>query len=87
LERVVKGFANHRRIEMLRLLDRQPELSLEEVAERLRINMKTASEHMRRLSIGGLVAKRYEGRHVRHAVSPRGQAALEFLRGLKLGGS
>jgi DNA-binding transcriptional ArsR family regulator len=81
LERIVKGFANHRRIEILRLLDRQPALSLEEIADRLRINLKTASEHMRRLSIGGLVGKRYEGRHVRHAVSPRGQAALEFLAG------
>jgi hypothetical protein len=53
----------------------------------LRINLKTASGHMRRLSIGGLVGKRYEGRHVRHAVSPRGQTALEFLRGLKIAGA
>jgi hypothetical protein len=34
------------------------------------------------LSIGGLILKRNEGREVRHAVSPRGSAALAFLRDL-----
>ena len=79
LERIAKGFANHRRIEMLRLLTRQPELSLEEIALALRINVKTASEHLRRLAIAGLILKRNQGREVRHAVSPRGAAALSFL--------
>lgn len=80
LERIVKGSANHRRIEMLVLLERSPELALWEVANSLRINLKTASEHLRRLAIAGLVLKRYEGATVRHKVSPRGEEILEFLR-------
>ncbi len=80
LERIVKGFANHRRIDILLLMKTRPELSVEEIAGELRLNVKTASEHIRRLAISGLVMKRYAGRNVRHKVSPRGSNILTFLR-------
>jgi DNA-binding transcriptional ArsR family regulator len=80
LERVVKGFANHRRIQILELLAREPELSLAEISGRLRIDMKTASEHVRRLAAADLVVKRSEGRWVRHHASARGDDVLTFLR-------
>ncbi len=83
LERVVKGFANHRRIEIMALLDKTPELSLLETAETLKINFKTASEHVRRLAHAGLVLKRNEGSAVRHALSPVGKVILKFLRTLE----
>ncbi len=83
LERIVKGFASHRRIEILELLDRTPELSLIEVSERLKINFKTASEHIRRLAIAGLVMKRNEGSSVRHALTSVGKHVLKFLRTLE----
>lgn len=80
LERIVKGFANHRRIQMLELLEREPELSVVEISEKLKINFKTASEHLRRLVISGLVLKRCQGNFVRHALSDRGKGVLKFLR-------
>ncbi len=80
LERVAKGFANHRRLAILDLLEKQPELSVDEIATSLNINFKTASEHIRRLALAGLVLKRYEGNFVRHKVSPRGLSILKFLR-------
>jgi DNA-binding transcriptional ArsR family regulator len=80
LERIMKGVANHRRISVLSLLEKKPELSLAEISEELTINFKTASEHVRRLAIAGLVLKRHEGSMVRHALSPRGKAILTFLR-------
>ena len=83
LERVVRGFANHRRIEMLRLLQKHPELSVEEVAGELSINAKTASEHMQRLAIAGLVLKRNAGQAVRHKLTKRGEDVLIFLRTLE----
>jgi DNA-binding MarR family transcriptional regulator len=83
LQGVVRGFANHRRIQMLGLLDEHPELSLLEVAGRLRINGKTASEHLRRLAIAGLVMKRPAGHEVRHKLTPRGNVVLKFLRTLE----
>ena len=83
LERVVKGFSNHRRIEMMTLLERQPELALFEIADSLKINFRTASEHIRRLNHAGLVMKRNEGNFVRHALTPLGSSILKFLRTLE----
>ncbi len=83
LERIIKGFANHRRIEVLALLERQPELSLVEITDALGVNFRTASEHLRRLAHAGLVMKRNEGNFVRHALSPDGVTILKFLRTLE----
>jgi len=80
LERLVNGFANHRRIEMLELLGKKPEMSVGEISLALEIELKTSSEHLRRLTIAGLILKRHEGREVRHALTPRAQNILTFLR-------
>lgn len=50
LERIVKGFSNHRRIEILELLKKEPEFSVNEISEKLNVNFKTVSEHIRRLA-------------------------------------
>lgn len=83
LEHIVRGFSNHRRIQILELLEREPELSVLEIADRLSINFKTASEHIRRLAIANLVMKRNEGASVRHALTTRGKLTLKFLRTLE----
>ena len=79
LERVVKGFANHRRIQVLEVLEARPDLDLTTITRVCGINFKTASEHVRRLSIAGLVWKKARGRNVLHAISPRGKSVLRFL--------
>jgi DNA-binding transcriptional ArsR family regulator len=80
LERIVKGFANKRRLAMLALLERRPDLPLFGIAETLHLNLKTVSEHVRRLSLAGLVTKRSQGNSVRHALTGRGKSILKFLR-------
>ena len=82
-ERIIKGFANHRRIEILNLLEKSPELNVFEIADTLKINFKTASEHIRRLAIAALVMKRNEGSSVRHALTKNGEKILKFLRTLE----
>lgn len=83
LEPIVRGVANHRRIEILNLLAKRPGLSVSEVAETLRINFKTAAEHIRRLALPGLIAKRYRGAALHLAPTPRGIVILKFLRTLE----
>ena len=83
LERAVRGFSNHRRIQIIELLRRDPELSVDEIAHSLKINFKTAAEHIRRLAIAGLVLKRNEGHNVRHKLTTRAGQVLEFLRTLE----
>ena len=80
---MVKGFANHRRIQILELLRKKPELSVDEIATELDINFKTASEHVRRLAIAGLVLKRNEGHNVRHKLTNHASLVLKFLRTLE----
>ena len=82
LERIVKGFANHRRIEILDLLQRVPELSVDDISERLRIGYENASDHVRKLAISGLVMKRNDGPSVRHKLTPRGESILMFCKRL-----
>ena len=80
MERVVKGFANHRRLEILDLLKRVPELSVDEISGRLKIGYENASDHIRKLAIAGLVMKRQEGRDVRHKLTLRAQHVLTFCK-------
>ena len=83
LERIVKGFANHRRIQFLDFLRAHPESSLQEIADQTGTGMKTASEHVRRMAIAGLVLKRHDGAWVRHKLTRRGLIILKFLRTLE----
>ena len=83
LERIIKGFANHRRLEILELLERSPELSVEDVAERLHLGYENASDHIRKLAISGLVMKRYEGTTVRHKITSRATDVLVFCKKLQ----
>ena len=83
LERIVRGFSNHRRIQILTLLEKDPELSLIEISDILDINMKTGGAHLSRLAQAGLVLKRNDFRAVRHALSSRGKLILKFLSTLE----
>lgn len=79
-EKIIKGFSNHTRIKMLILIDGKPELSVFEISRELKINHKTASEHLRRLTIAGLLLKHNRANNVLHILSPRGKSILKFLR-------
>jgi len=80
LERYFKGAANHRRLEILRLVSRRDGLTLVQIAEVLDGNMKTISEHTRRLVQAGLLNKRYHGRQVIHSLSPYGRKFVNFTK-------
>jgi len=67
----------------MKLLERMPEFSVSEVAQELKINFKTAADHVRRLAIAGLVMKRSEGASVRHRLTNTGILILMFLRTLE----
>lgn len=83
LERIARGFSNHRRIQIMELLQRQPELSVADMSEKLKVNFKTISEHARRLAITGLVLKQHNRAAVCHALTDRGKEVLKFLRTLE----
>jgi len=82
IERIVRGYSNHRRIEILKLLSEYPELSVAEIANHLKVNFKTSAGHIAKLAIAGLIMKRSDSVSVRHKLTPRGESVLKFLKTL-----
>lgn len=80
LQRYFKGAANHRRIEVLLLVSRAKGITLADIAGTLRCNMKTISEHTRRLVQAGLIDKKYKGSSVAHSLSPYGERFVTFIK-------
>lgn len=83
LERIIKGFANHRRLEILNLLEKCPESSVGDISKRLKIGYENASDHIRKLTIAGLILKRNSGSAVRHKLTSRGKFILVFCKKLQ----
>lgn len=79
LERHFKGVSNHWRIQILILIAKNPDITLFDIADDVRGNMKTISEHVRRLQLAGLVEKRYVGRAVQHTLTPYGRIFYSFI--------
>lgn len=82
-ERVFKGVANHWRIRILFMIEKNPDITLEGIVEKLKSNYQTTAEHVRRLSLAGLVLKMYHGRAVGHTISPYGLQVLKMMKNFK----
>ncbi|MBI2122381.1 MAG: winged helix-turn-helix transcriptional regulator [Candidatus Sungbacteria bacterium] len=80
LERYFKGAANHRRIDILRTVERNDGITVEEIAEALEANFKTISQHTKSLVQAGLLNKKYRGREVAHSLSPYGKFFIRFMK-------
>lgn len=80
LERHFKGVANHRRIDILLLVNSNDGITLEGITKKLECNFRTVSEHTRRLVQAGLLNKKYRGREVAHSLSPYGQEFIRFIK-------
>lgn len=80
LERHFKGLANHRRLDILFLVDKNPGVSVDGIAGKLNGNFKTIADHTQKLVQCGLVDKKYYGRAVSHTVSPYGKKFYHLLK-------
>lgn len=83
IEKITKAVANHRRIQLLDILSRQPRLSVVDLSHKTRANLKTIDVHINRLFTAGLVTKHSRVNAVLHALTPAGAAILKFLRTLE----
>jgi len=80
LERYFKGAANHWRISILLLIEKNKGVAVEDIAQTLEGNFKTISQHTQALVRAGLVNKEYRGRQVIHALSPYGELFSKFMK-------
>ena len=83
LERIVKGFANHRRLQVLELLYQEPELSVQEISDKLKSEFKNISAHINKMAIAGLLMKRSDSKSIRQKLTKRGNIILKFVRMLE----
>ena len=80
LERYFKGAANHWRIAILCIVEKNDGIAVEELTSVLKANVKTISQHTRSLYHAGLLNKKYQGRRVAHSLSPYGKSFLAFMK-------
>ena len=80
LERHFKGVSNHRRIQILLLVAERSGITLNDIADAVKGNMKTISEHTHRLMLAGLVEKTYAGLSVEHKLTPYGKQFVAFIK-------
>ncbi len=80
MEHHLKGIANHHRIEILLLVQKEDGITLDDIIETLKANPKTIGEHTRRLHQAGLINKKYQGKFVEHTLSPYGKMFVNFLK-------
>jgi len=83
LERHLKGVANYRRIEILFLIADNEGITVDNIAIKLKCNVKTISGHLLRLEQSGLIRKSNRGNMVPHELSPYGQFFYKFLSSLR----
>ncbi|HEY4515373.1 MAG TPA: winged helix-turn-helix domain-containing protein [Candidatus Paceibacterota bacterium] len=80
MERHLKGIANHRRIDVILLVAKEPGITVEGIAENLDCNYNTLSIHIAKLKQAGLLDKKYKGRNVGHTLTPYGGIFVTFLK-------
>jgi len=80
LEKIMKGGANHRRLQILFLLEKNPGLSVDLVSTNLNVIFVTIASHLQKLHSSGLVSKKYVGRTVVHFVTKRGKDIMTLCR-------
>lgn len=83
IEKHLKGVSNHRRIDILLLINQSQGLTLDDIAKNLKCNFKTISGHTVKLVNAGLVDKNYNGRAVLHSLSPYGRIFVKFIEEFK----
>ncbi len=79
LDYIVKGFANKRRIDIIFLLEKYPELSVSDIAKHFNISYTAVSNHLLKMMSRGIVMKRNDKSEVRHALTNKGKAIANFL--------
>ena len=86
LWRTCRVLANHKRLQILALLIRQPNQTVSAVAERMSLSMPTASQYLRALEARGLLTCRRVGRRVeyRPSAAKTERAADEIVKALRL---
>ena len=83
LEKVIKGFANRRRLVILKMLSGGKELNVSQISEKLKLSFRATSQHLKVLENADLVQKRQEVLMMYYSLSSRhGELIKTILKNL-----
>lgn len=82
LEKILKVFANSRRLFIVKLLLRKKEMSVGQVAKALKLSFKATSKHLVALSNIDILDKRQEGLSVYYRINSSANKTLKALLSL-----
>ncbi len=82
LEHITKGFANRRRVAILQLLARNPDLDVDLISTRLNVGYTSIAAHLQKMHVAGIISKQTDGYFVLHRLTPRGKQIYAFLNRL-----
>jgi ArsR family transcriptional regulator len=77
--KILKALANEKRLEILKLLEKNPGQSVVEIAEEINLHFKSTSKHLQRLSEAGLVKSNRDGVWVRFAPTEKVDQLLKKI--------
>ncbi len=80
IEKVFKGGANHYRIELLVLIDKNPDITLSSLVDIMDVAFKTLAQHLYKLYLYGLINKIYNNQRVMHRLSDSGKKVVRFIK-------
>ncbi len=80
LERYFKGVSNHKRIAILFFVHKNKEMTLGEISDEIKGNLKTTALHVQKLVNAGLLRKERRGLSVFHTLSPYGEIIIKFIK-------
>ena len=80
IEKYFKAAANHKRLEILLLIEKSSDIYLEKIAEYTDCDIKNVFQHVQKLYNSGLVNKKHKGKMVGHTLSPYGKRFVNFIK-------
>ena len=80
LEKVLKALANERRLKILKILKKNPELSVGEVAEEIGLSFRSTSRHLNLLYRAGILEQERKANLVEYKIAkPMPQALIKIF--------
>jgi len=80
MEKIFKGISNHKRLDILFLINNEEGITVDSIANRLNFDFKNTSAHLQKLVNAGLINKKYVGKQVSHKLSPYGKKFIRFIK-------
>ncbi len=78
-ERLFKALANKRRIDIIKLLTKNEQMSVSEIAENINISLKSTSKHLQKLENANLISRKQKSKWGYYSLNNFAPESLERL--------